>query len=136
MAIFQKSSVMPRVGQRLLHQVVLADRGAAGDDEDVGAGRAVDEGGDRLAAVRRDAEVDRLAAGLAHERGKADRRSTRRSGPARASRRAAPARRRWRGSRRAACGGREASAWPIDAASEIACASSTRSGAESDVAGA
>ena len=65
MAIFQKSSSMPSAREApSLHEVVLADRGAAGGDEDIGgSSRAL-----RTAAmvlverVRDDAELGRLGA--------------------------------------------------------------------------
>ena len=63
MAIFQKSNSMPAVAERLLHEVVLADRGAAAGHQQIGA-----RGGLRPSrcstsqVVGRDAEMDRLGA--------------------------------------------------------------------------
>ena len=95
---------LPR--ERRLHEVVLADRGAAERDEKIGAAVA----GGRDAAleigegVAGDAEVERLAAGARRRARRGHRGWRRRSGPALPSRPGGRARRRWRGSRRAACG--------------------------------
>ena len=52
-AIFQKSSAKPRSPSAGLHQVVVADAGAAGGDQQVGAGDRVGRGGDGGAVVAR-----------------------------------------------------------------------------------
>ena len=66
MAIFQKSSAMPVRRQRRLHEVVLADRGAADDDEDVGAGRPVDAA--RRSPRRRSGAMPRSIGSPPHSR--------------------------------------------------------------------
>ena len=54
----------PFRGERLLHEIVVAHRGAAGGNQHVGAeiAGAADGGGSLVKAVRHDAEVDDLAA--------------------------------------------------------------------------
>ena len=101
MAICQKPSSMPASVERLLHQVVLADRGAAGVTS-TSAPRAAPRrcAGERLrpSGAMRGRSPRRRGA---HQPGERRDRWRRRSAPARSSRPAAPTRRRWRGSRRA-----------------------------------
>ena len=60
----QNDSSSPSAFEPALDEVVVADRGAAGRHQDVGAGiaRAADRGAGRLDLVRHDAEVDHLGA--------------------------------------------------------------------------
>ena len=61
--------------QRLLHEVMVADRRSAERHDDVGGKLAclADRGRDRLLAVRHNAEVTGLASGGAHQPGNPDR---------------------------------------------------------------
>ena len=70
MATRQKPSSQALAASAGLHEVVVADRGAAEREQQIGAGRArgVDAAFERRETVARDAEVDRLAAGVADER--------------------------------------------------------------------
>ena len=82
MAIFQKSSAMPRRCQRRLHEVVVADRGAA--DRRRACRRPAARSTKAAIASRLSGAMPRsiaLAAALAHEAPRGRRRSRRRSGP-------------------------------------------------------
>ena len=70
----QKPSVHALPRQRRLHEVVLADGGAAEGDEEIRArlARRLDPALEVVEAVAGDAEVDRLAPGARDERGERD----------------------------------------------------------------
>ena len=63
MAIFQKASVMPRVLQDRADEIVIADRGAAAGDDDVGALCSREVGIEVCARVAGDAELLRRCTG-------------------------------------------------------------------------
>ncbi len=69
MAICQKSTARPRRVSDSMHQVVVADAGAAGGDQQVDAGHLIGDGGDGVAVVAGDRQHDRLAAAGAHQGG-------------------------------------------------------------------
>ena len=96
MAIFQKPISTPSRSSACLHEVVVADRCAAGRHEDVGAGfdRAADRGRGVVHGVAGDAEIDDVGALVRARARAAHSRSNRRSGRGPASCPASPVRRR------------------------------------------
>ena len=112
MAIFQKPSAMPRASSTGRDEVVVADRGAADGDDDVGVLGLGEVGVEALARVAGDAEQAGLGARRFGERGHAQVIGGDDLAGARASAPAAPARRRSRGWRRAGGGARAACRGP------------------------
>ena len=104
MAIFQKSSVEAACRQARLHQIMVADAGAAGGHQQIRAARRIRPRGDRRRIVARDRQHHRLAARGRDQGGQAWRVGADDAARRRSPRRAARFRRRSPESRCAAGG--------------------------------